>query len=697
MKPLTASDPKTIGHYTLLSRLGAGGMGLVYLGRSPGNRLVAIKVIRSDHAAEEGYRQRFAREAEMARRVSGHFSAAVIEADAAAETPWLAVEYIPGPSLSEVVKKKGPLPAESLHTLALGLAEALRAVHDAGLVHRDLKPGNVLLTADGPRLIDFGLARTTEAGGMTRTGQLMGTPGYMSPEQTYGHEVSFPSDVFALGGVLYFAATGRDPFGEGPAPVLLYRIASIEPDLSALPPAARGLVAACMAKDPADRPTATDLLDRIAPSAEGPDTLWLPAEALAEVRSAERLSSGLAARRRPLRERRRRWPIVAGAAGAALVLTAAGAFARAGLMGDGGDAPDAAEASPPADRATPQAPTGPGAPASALTPDDIGGPTTVLADPGGRNITELEFNPRRDDTITAGGPELVQAWNLDTGLLDSDMVLPGEAGAYSFAFTPEPVGRWKIRAAIGFLDGRVEYASDHEGLLEAQAYREGVHVTDLEFSADGETLAAGGGDGVVTTWDMTEDDLPRIARASAAQIGAYSEFRTRLSWSPDGAWVATAGGDTPTIIDPGNGEVLDAIPAPDRVLDIAVSPAGSTIATSGLGHAVELWEVGAGDGPQRYASLRGNEGAIDRIAFNHDGSLLVSVGFSEPEDDPEEAAYLGPEFDPSVRLWNVADQEEIAVLDTGVDAPPTVAVFSPDGSRLAVGHHSGEIAVWDLT
>ncbi|MFC3995648.1 WD40 repeat domain-containing serine/threonine protein kinase [Nocardiopsis sediminis] len=699
MKPLTRTDPESIGHYTLLARLGAGGMGLVYLGRSPSNRLVAIKVIRSDHSAEEGYRQRFAREAEMAQRVSGHFSAAVVEADAEAETPWLAVEYVPGPSLSDVVKKNGPLPEASLHALAVGLAEALRAIHDAGLVHRDLKPGNVLLTADGPRVIDFGLARTAEAGGITRTGQLMGTPGYMSPEQTYGHDVSFPSDIFALGGVLFFAATGRDPFGDGPAPALLYRIATGEPDFAQVSSSAlRDVIAHCTAKDPADRPTAAKLLNRLAPIAgeAGTDTAWLPPDALEDVRTTERLGFDLASRTRALREKRRRWPLIAGAAAAALVLTAAGAIAavtlpQSGTADGAAPGPSASASAAPVEGASGDLET----PTTGITADDIGEPSMSLADPGGRSVTTLGINPLDGNRLTAGGPELSQVWDLDTGLLSADTVVGENEGTSAVAFASEHAGPWQVRGALATMAGVAFAVPEDEDAAPLRLDAHDVAITDMEFSPDGEVLATASREGEVALFDMTAQVMRPTNRVGPPI--AMAQERAGVSWSPDGEWFAVAGGPSPTIVDRRGETELDVLSGSEPVLDIAVSPTGTTIATAGHSRTIDLWEVNTGEAPRRYASMTGHGGVVNRVDFNHDGSLLVSAGLPDPGPEEHEnyRNSLAP-FDPTARLWNVAEQEEIAVLDAGTGAEAQVASFSPDGSRVAVGHTNGEIAIWDL-
>ena len=260
---LVSGDPRRIGPYLLEARLGSGGMGRVYLGRSPGGRHVAIKVIRPELAEDADFRARFAQEVAAARKVSGIYTASVVNADLDGPVPWLATSYVAGPSLALMVATRGPLPTAAVLALAAGLAEGLAAIHSAGVVHRDLKPANVLLAEDGPRLIDFGISRSLEAVALTRTGIVVGSPGFMSPEQADSREVGPPSDIFSLGAVLAFAATGIGPFGAGTTPALLYRVVCTQPNTSGLPGEIRPVIERCLAKDPRSRPTAAQLLAKL--------------------------------------------------------------------------------------------------------------------------------------------------------------------------------------------------------------------------------------------------------------------------------------------------------------------------------------------------------------------------------------------------------------------------------------------------
>jgi hypothetical protein len=279
LRPLADSDPRLLGRFKVLGLLGEGGMGRVFLGSSPGGWAVAIKVIHAGLAADPAFRARFSHEVETARAVGGFYTAPVVDADTTAERPWLAVAYVAGPSLADAVSAGGPLPPHAVIRLGLGLAEALQAIHAAGVIHRDLKPSNVLLAADGPRVIDFGIARAAEHSSLTRTGTILGSAGFMAPEQITGAEMGPAADVFALGAVLTFAATGQGPFGEGRTEALAYRVVYTEPTLDGLPEPIREIVARCLAKDPRQRPGPGEViaaLSAIPVTGPGTGENWLP-------------------------------------------------------------------------------------------------------------------------------------------------------------------------------------------------------------------------------------------------------------------------------------------------------------------------------------------------------------------------------------------------------------------------------------
>ncbi|WP_432055981.1 serine/threonine-protein kinase [Streptomyces sp. bgisy022] len=293
MRPLEADEPTAVGPYRLLGRLGSGGMGRVYLGRSAGGRTVAVKIVHPHFALDEEFRARFRREVEAARRVGGAWTAPVLDADPDARVPWVATAYAAGPSLAAAVTEGGALPDGTVRALGAGLAEALTAVHALGLVHRDVKPSNVLLTLDGPLLIDFGIARATDGtASLTSTGVSIGSPGYMSPEQILGRGVTGAADVFSLGAVLAYAATGASPFPGDSSAALLYKVVHEPPELGGLDGEVRALAEECLAKDPAARPAPAEVARRLAP--EGAARLvaggWLPGPLVEQVsRGAVRL------------------------------------------------------------------------------------------------------------------------------------------------------------------------------------------------------------------------------------------------------------------------------------------------------------------------------------------------------------------------------------------------------------------------
>ncbi|QGV80068.1 PQQ-binding-like beta-propeller repeat protein [Streptomyces ficellus] len=290
MEQLTQHDPRRIGPFEVLGRLGAGGMGLVYLARSASGRRVAIKTVRTELAEDQLFRVRFTREVEAARAVSGFYTAAVVDADPRAAVPWLATAYVPAPSLEEIVNECGPLPAQAVRWLAAGIAEALQSIHGAGLVHRDLKPSNVLVVEDGPRVIDFGIASGVSNTRLTMTNVAVGTPAYMSPEQAKdSRSVTGASDVFSLGSTLVFAATGHAPY-HGANPVeTVFMLLREGPDLEGLPDELRPLIDSCMQTEAALRPTPADLQAQLAPHLfsgsddSGTASAWLPGRATAMI------------------------------------------------------------------------------------------------------------------------------------------------------------------------------------------------------------------------------------------------------------------------------------------------------------------------------------------------------------------------------------------------------------------------------
>ncbi|WP_051731611.1 serine/threonine-protein kinase [Kitasatospora phosalacinea] len=288
-QPLLPDDPREVGGYRLFARLGAGGMGRVYLSYTPGGRPVALKVVRPEFAEDGEFRRRFAQEVGSAQRIHGLYTAQVIDSGGLESgAPWLVTSYVPGPSLQQVVREHGALPVRTVLLLVGGIAEALQAIHSVRVVHRDLKPANVLVASDGPRVIDFGIARAADATALTGTGYRIGSPAFMSPEQAQGRPITPATDVFALGALTAYVAGGAPPFGDGPDTAVLYRVVHEEPDLSTVPAPLRELVGRCLAKDPEDRPTPAELIQaaREHPAVGGQLRFgedWLPGQVNTEI------------------------------------------------------------------------------------------------------------------------------------------------------------------------------------------------------------------------------------------------------------------------------------------------------------------------------------------------------------------------------------------------------------------------------
>ncbi|USY19265.1 protein kinase [Nocardiopsis exhalans] len=323
MLPLAADDPRHLGSFRLLGRLGSGGMGVVYAALDGRGRRAAVKCVHRSHTADREFRDRFAREVKMVRRVRARALPAFLSADARADPPWLATEYVPGLTLDEHVRRYGPLRGPALAFFAAGVAEALAAIHAAGVVHRDLKPGNVILAPEGPKVLDFGIARAVEETALTRTGGLVGTPGWISPEQYRGAEATDRSDVFAWGGLVAYAATGAGPFGTAASDVVVSRVLSAQPSLEALPAGLRETVGRSLAKDPAHRPDAAGLLNDPALAAHGSGTAAGPGTGAPLPAPADDPWRLYAPPRRSW-ARRYRGRLAVGAAGCVLALVAAG-------------------------------------------------------------------------------------------------------------------------------------------------------------------------------------------------------------------------------------------------------------------------------------------------------------------------------------------------------------------------------------
>ncbi|HLK78511.1 MAG TPA: serine/threonine-protein kinase [Streptosporangiaceae bacterium] len=658
----------SVGGYSLLSRLGAGGMGQVFLGESPGGRLVAVKVIHPALAADEQFRLRFAREVDAARRVGGFHTAPVVDADPYADPPWMVTAYIDGPSLQLAVDRDGPLPPERVRRLGAGLAEGLAAIHACALVHRDLKPGNVIMAADGPRIIDFGIARAAGASALTSAGVVVGTFGYMSPELLRGEAAGPASDVFALGCVLAFAATGRPPFGDDLAAAVMFRIISEAPDLEGLPDDdLLQLITGCLAKAPAGRPSVDAILTALTGRVPGPASRAVPVAGPAAVpvtgsaavaaptgpgqyaqlpsRTAPPRPPGPPGGPRARRPRRRRTGALIGAGTAVAAVAAALPFLLTTHH--------------------PQA-------AAGYTPSAGPGVISRAAAHGSSSPHPASPGPGRPSTSrpSTGSPGPKPVPTSAVAPVDVTFHGSGDPSFFDVAFSPD--GRM-VAAAGGVTAGAFVW-DIATGRLITLADPERSGVSEVAFSPDGKLLATADGDDSEYLWAMPSGTLIATLTRPNAGGAPYG-----MAFSPDGRLLAVGEGAFQTDLwDVTTRTLLYNLKDSDGISGVAFSPDDKLLASSG-GPAF-LWNVASG---QRVASLYddpGTKSGVNDVAFSPDGTRLATV-------DTNGHAYL----------WDVAARKVAARF-----TPPGLAhnlrgvAFSPDGTLVAIASDNGRAYLWNI-
>ncbi|MFI0366443.1 WD40 repeat domain-containing serine/threonine protein kinase [Actinomadura sp. 1N219] len=654
-RTLRPGDPTAVGPYRLEAVLGEGGMGRVWLGRTLAGSAVAVKLVHREYAADPAFRKRFAQEVATARRVQGLYTVPVVDADVQADEPWLATAYIPGPSLQYAVTEHGPLPVEVTLALIARVAEALQSIHDAGVIHRDFKPSNVILTTDGPKVIDFGIARAADATSVTETGVQPGTPAYMAPEQILGHALTPAADVFALGVLAHFAATGELAFGGGAAPAVIHRIVEGEPNLDGCPEPIRAIATACLTKDPQERPTPAEIIQwrrqdsvsesggRTAPSLPPPPSgigTPPPADAPTEVM--------------PPSLSRRHSLLIAGAVGAAGLGGLYGLFR-------------AANSTSPPPRPQPRPPQG----------DPLGDNESYTP----TNVTGVAFSPD-GKTLACSTEQVITLWDVLGRRQLATLAKGVYSGISGLAFSldgrslatagEEQVTLWDVarRKAVGTLRGRVDRVA---------------------FGRDGRTLAAAyGQEDSVTLWDVAR--RRRIVTLSGREIREKDDrFAVgTVAFSPDGRTLSAAFGNpeienSVTLWDLAGRRQIATLTGRDSG---SFSPDSRILAVASREKdAVMLWDLAHHRQLTTLVDRDRIAGPFQTVTFSPDGKTLAASGAN---------AYRA-----TLTLWDVADRRPITTWDLSTDSRehPNGSVqsmaFSPDGRTLATGSNSG-LYLWDV-
>ncbi|WP_406253394.1 serine/threonine-protein kinase [Streptomyces atratus] len=672
---LGAGDSRRAGPYRLVAALGRGGMGRVFLGRSRGGRLVAVKVVDAGLAGDEEFRRRFAQAAQEARRVGGFYTAQVVDADPDADPPWLASAYIPGPSLDEAVRAHGPLPYQAVRVLGSGLAEGLAAIHAARLVHGGLKPSNVILADDGPRITDFALARALDAAHPSMT--VSAEHGaFLSPEAARGQHAGPESDIFSLAGVLVFAATGRGPFAGAVGAEVLHRIVNAEPDLTGVPEPLAGLLAACLAKSPEHRPGLDRLLEQLAPAGtQGPG--WLPPPVATMVDEQRTVPAAGTMRRRAF--------LASGVAAAAAVAVPVGIWLGSDSgsgSGDGKGAPGSGAKDGESAKEKPAA--GP-----KLTPTetiDIGKTDASIHLAYSQDGKQLATGLKSSVTLwdSASRSKIATLTPKAEGLLAHCVAFGGD-GLLALGYLKAPARDNDFQMGAGGVTVWDIASREEVAVLTAPALGSSLYpMQSLAFSPDGKTLAgarSGPPDsfGEVPLWDVRSGKRIEDLVVGAGKGNRYFAVRS-VAFSPDGKILAAGyGGGLKggvVLLDTSSWSPIATLPLDGTdafgVTTVAFGPDGRTLAATFGGLA--LWDVAARKLTARIGTANDQ---IQSLAISPDGSVVAGAGGA--------GAVQG-----HIGLWDLASAKEIVSVPAGRSGVGDV-VFHPDGRTLATAYTNAKM------